>query len=982
VKQLNEQKEVQRLKDQLAMPMDERTEEQIEGMKQSRLEDERVQAFLSGYLVYMLQDASFDLYAACRADSGFDDCSLGGNSLARSTRVEQCDCIDGYLPDAIDFSRCRPLIPDDAPGGATIAVHPGTTVSRSPNGKLVTISLADGTVRATDSEAITRVDSADGRITVFVDSADGSNSTLQVHSDGAVSTIGSDGTTKTVKAVNKTDGSTMARLDDGGTTTTTLAKIVNASGTRSINSTEADLALGSLVATYGEGTKVHLFNNGTAVAVEQWGVALLSAISTFDGQLQTEFLGGSQRTVGMDGKVTTVMRPGGFTVVTQLYANGTLAVKHDSSKAVAEEPPLLVPLEVAQVNSIFALDSIDSMPADHAVTSLKTVLRDGTTIAMSSDGNTITTTNSDGAQIATYSDGVRIAASEGGDAVVIDSKEGKLTTGLLLDDGTAIVAGSDGIVRTVSIDGRQTTFIRPDGSATTIFVQDDNSVTVKDGLGGGVGRYAATILVSDPESDDFGASNTLLNDGTEIAVSVDGASIIISNPTGEEIVTNFVTTGSERVFTSSDGNKLRMVVKLQEKDYRCANVTVMGPISAELAKGSDSIQAAISSAYDDCFIFYDCDGDGLQDDAEAACVLVDGRCHLPGISRNALDHCNAVLEPVKQSTRKCMASVGSDSDVIVEATVQPSPCIPQPSIAATADSNKACSPLCQQYSCDELEGEFETNIQSGALGSGPSSFAFGSEHPSMTTIADTINACVFCEDGDSADHSQCIFTDPEKKAKHWRVCDPLCDWETCDEIEKLVSDRYTSAREARHILPHSVGTYVHRFVHPLCSGCSSASKCVTGQPKASQMIQVALNIPECVDAGVPPQMNDYAGIKDCAAVVQEHLCDSALGKNYCAKTCGACTATAVAVATEKEADDSHGVLRGSKPWGVHSTWSWVVGVLVAGIVVAVGMVALYDLYQSRVDGLGKLQTPRADTLTQTVDNPVLCSLSPRAIEDL
>jgi hypothetical protein len=134
--------------------------------------------------------------------------------------------------------------------------------------------------------------------------------------------------------------------------------------------------------------------------------------------------------------------------------------------------------------------------------------------------------------------------------------------------------------------------------------------------------------------------------------------------------------------------------------------------------------------------------------------------------------------------------------------------------------------LCQSHSCHEIEVLNFTEISLTSHQSKRIAFGFDqSIDPGSVrdTVSDTIGACIFCEHGSSADASTCIFTEPEETAKHWPVCDPLCAFTTCTEIEDLISKHFL--RDYTEIGFKNVQTYVERFMTPLCYACPSTYPC-------------------------------------------------------------------------------------------------------------------------------------------------------------
>jgi hypothetical protein len=81
---------------------------------------------------------------------------------------------------------------------------------------------------------------------------------------------------------------------------------------------------------------------------------------------------------------------------------------------------------------------------------------------------------------------------------------------------------------------------------------------------------------------------------------------------------------------------------------------------------------------------------------------------------------------------------------------------------------------------------------------------------------------MFCEHGSSANKDTCILTEPLETVKHWAVCDPLCSFSTCPTIKKIVAEHFM---EDYGIDFDAVGTYIERFMVPLCFACPESYEC-------------------------------------------------------------------------------------------------------------------------------------------------------------
>jgi hypothetical protein len=74
--------------------------------------------------------------------------------------------------------------------------------------------------------------------------------------------------------------------------------------------------------------------------------------------------------------------------------------------------------------------------------------------------------------------------------------------------------------------------------------------------------------------------------------------------------------------------------------------------------------------------------------------------------------------------------------------------------------------LCYENSCNEIENqEYELKHLNAHQ---EENIAFGFD-AGVDCVADTIGACIFCEEGDPRDPHQCVFTNPDETVKHWQV---------------------------------------------------------------------------------------------------------------------------------------------------------------------------------------------------------------------
>jgi hypothetical protein len=302
--------------------------------------------------------------------------------------------------------------------------------------------------------------------------------------------------------------------------------------------------------------------------------------------------------------------------------------------------------------------------------------------------------------------------------------------------------------------------------------------------------------------------------------------------------------------------------------YTCTSVTINGPISGAYVDRFDHhFDAALNRAFDDCLIFWDCNGNGMQDNGESRCATVGAKCNV-GLLASELRQCVPILATTMQLGRKChvlemrvaeaaLERDGADSSgmpmddgssslilqvsLVVNNTAAAVEDIkdvelPQPVVAKeeeeeeeeVADASVACM-LCMHHSCDQIEEmEFEHVADFYDSQHVKMDFehdvAFGYD-PGKKCVADTIGACIFCDLGNSSDPAMCIFTEPEETIKHWEACDPLCQFQTCDGIEQTIATHFLDEYKLNL---HELDKYVARFMKPLCSACGPDAACQTG----------------------------------------------------------------------------------------------------------------------------------------------------------
>jgi hypothetical protein len=154
-------------------------------------------------------------------------------------------------------------------------------------------------------------------------------------------------------------------------------------------------------------------------------------------------------------------------------------------------------------------------------------------------------------------------------------------------------------------------------------------------------------------------------------------------------------------------------------------------------------------------------------------------------------------------------------ETVVETAIVPAGDAPIPTRQPTISP---CS-LCGMHSCQEIE-----KLKFAYTSVNPTqreSIAFGFDK-GVITVADTIGACIFCEDGVSADPHACIFTEPASLAQHWQVCDPLCEFTSCTDMKSLIAQHFMKSYSLGFDV---VETYAERFMIPVCFSCPSNFPC-------------------------------------------------------------------------------------------------------------------------------------------------------------
>jgi hypothetical protein len=257
-----------------------------------------------------------------------------------------------------------------------------------------------------------------------------------------------------------------------------------------------------------------------------------------------------------------------------------------------------------------------------------------------------------------------------------------------------------------------------------------------------------------------------------------------------------------------------------------------------------------SANFEECLVHFDCDHSWRVDSIRLTCTIFNGCCVVEGRGAKELRKCTAILSPRKQESSGCkykeVADIAADTFILrkkVEPVGGVSTCRADNPTAKMAnlfgvpkhdDLAEECA-LCAEHSCHEIENLFtNTNysIAHNALTSHQTeNIAFGGG----STVADTIGACLFCE-GPSEAADQCSFVRPEVKVRDWAVCDPICAYETCEELNQIVAVHFT---EHLSVQVGDLGMYAHRFIYPLCFACDPVkSKCATN-PRFDNMTGAA-----------------------------------------------------------------------------------------------------------------------------------------------
>jgi hypothetical protein len=256
----------------------------------------------------------------------------------------------------------------------------------------------------------------------------------------------------------------------------------------------------------------------------------------------------------------------------------------------------------------------------------------------------------------------------------------------------------------------------------------------------------------------------------------------------------------------------------------CSSAKVVGgTIVRERALGSHestemvNISLTDPHSFESCKLHFECQEEASDQKLfEHVCYVKDGECFVKE-HHQTLSNCFGVLDPSHQTSANCaFASSPYIYGINFQANVSGGYGFVGDTSPSGCDEGVRRCDICYQHSCDEIEtmldAEFASTVHSHDI-----AFRVG------ITAVDTIGTCVLCE-GNSSDESQCLFTDPEAKAHDWTICDKLCDFESCADLEVLLGrqleEEWTFSKE-------KLSKYVQRFIYPLCFGCRAPAICLT-----------------------------------------------------------------------------------------------------------------------------------------------------------
>jgi hypothetical protein len=382
----------------------------------------------------------------------------------------------------------------------------------------------------------------------------------------------------------------------------------------------------------------------------------------------------------------------------------------------------------------------------------------------------------------------------------------------------------------------------------------------------------------------------------------------------------------------------------------CVQVTVLEGAASDV--DHTIVDVSNPRMMERCVLHFDCDHSWDFEYFAMDLVssrIVNGSCNVK-YNADQLAKCTAVLYPARQVDKKCkyegtgfppviakvrletndayqcathylaqLEAEELDATTVAPTTAQPTgaptvaPTTAQPtgtptqliagSLQATEIANAHCS-LCSTASCYRIEAEAmlnntESRLLTTATGavSQLSAGAFGAGD----TIAETISACIFCEEGDSTDPDSCIFVEPEAKAADWAVCDSICEFVTCASIQDIIMSHFLTHMD---ISVEKLPMYVHRFLYPLCYACLAEGlsggeyKCT--REEYAKLVESThastsggLDGSPCVDVGIDPNVLETGLIKEttCEAAAVAGRCTEfpMEAELFCAKTCNLCS---------------------------------------------------------------------------------------------
>jgi hypothetical protein len=287
---------------------------------------------------------------------------------------------------------------------------------------------------------------------------------------------------------------------------------------------------------------------------------------------------------------------------------------------------------------------------------------------------------------------------------------------------------------------------------------------------------------------------------------------------------------------------------------KCTRVVVQGAMAA--GSGDDDIinfdysdgikgEDTDIGVFEECMLFMDCNNDMVLNQGEVSCQILGGECNIE-VTQDELYTCRALMDPNLQSGGyKCkMAEYGVgvlsiNVDLRSGGTPDEAGCLQRPESPAEVALSVILNPingtevfspgpnespeqpfyyskgwcaLCWEHSCKEIEAmEFNTHEFSAQQ----SAHIFWDKN----TYADTIGACLMCT-AESSDPTKCSFMQPEVQAEQWPVCDDMCAYFSCFDLESEAAEQL----DTLNFPIEWIGMLAHRIVLPLCYGCDAAKR--------------------------------------------------------------------------------------------------------------------------------------------------------------